>query len=246
MEEGLVLAMIAFALGGILKGAIGAGTPVVAVPIMSLYYGVPFAVSVFALPAVLSNLWQAVQFREHLMPWRFVGPLVAAAALGTVGGAALLVSLPGEFLMGVVALATLVYVLFRAARPNWVLDQGLARRIAVPTGFVAGVLQGAAGISAPASLTFLNAMRLPREVFIATISMFFLSMAVVQFASVWGFGLLTPQRFGISVIACLPLFGAMPVGGWIARFLSREAFDKIVMGLLILLALRLLWKAVLG
>ena len=54
----IALAALAFACGGILKGAIGAGAPVIAVPILALLYDVPLAVALFTLPNLLSNSWQ--------------------------------------------------------------------------------------------------------------------------------------------------------------------------------------------
>lgn len=240
MEEGLILAFVAFAVGGILKGAIGAGTPVVVVPIMSLYFGVPFAVAVFALPAFLSNLWQLWRFRADLLPLRFVGVMMAGAMAGAGIGTAMLARLSSDLLMAVVAAMTLAYVGFRLMRPDWSLAHGPAQRLVGPVAFASGLLQGAAGISAPLSLTFVSAMRLPRPAFIATVSAFFWSMSVVQLPAQWALGILTPERLAISLAACVPLFGAMPLGGWLARFLPREVFDKLVMALLVVIAVRLL------
>src|SRR3546814_7645556 len=73
--------------------------------------------------------------------------------------------------------AVFLYIACRLARPDWVLDLGIATRLAAPAGFAGGLLQGAAGISAPISITFLNAMRIDRAAFIATISVFFVAMS---------------------------------------------------------------------
>ncbi len=244
MDEGLIMAFVAFALGGVLKGAIGAGTPVIAVPIMSLYYGVPFAVSVFAIPAFLSNIWQLWQFRADLMPRRFVLPLTFGAGVGAALGTVMLAGLSGRVLMMVVAGLALIYVAFRIRRPGWSLQHGMATKIAAPVGVGCGILQGAAGISAPLSISFISALGLSRPGFIATISALFMAMSIVQIPSLWAVGLLTPERAGISLMACLPLFAGMPLGEWLARFISRDSFDKIVMALLTLIALRLFWEAI--
>ena len=244
MEQGLIMALVAFALGGVLKGAIGAGTPVVAVPIMALYYGVPFAVAVFALPSLLSNLWQAWKYRAALLPRRFVVPLGLGAAAGAAIGSVMLANLSSATLMGGVAAMTLAYVGSRLARPGWTLPDTAAQRIVWPVATLSGILQGAAGISAPVSITYLNAMRLGRESFIATISLFFGSMSLVQVPLLAYLGVLTSERLTLSAIACVPLFAAMAAGAWMARFIPRDTFDRIVMALLVLIALRLLWQAV--
>ncbi|MFP4239760.1 sulfite exporter TauE/SafE family protein [Rhodosalinus sp.] len=244
MEEGLLLIALAFAAGGVLKGAIGAGVPVIVVPIMALYHGVPFAVAVFALPSLLSNGWQGWHYRAHLLPARFLILLTLGAGLGAAIGSVLLAALSGPVLMGTVAGMTLAYVAFRFARPHWVLERHVADRLVMPAGLVAGVMQGAAGISAPVSITFISAMRLPREAFIATISVLFLAMSVVQIPALWSLGILTPDRLMLSLAACVPLFGGMPVGNVLARYMARETFDRIVMALLVVIAVRLAWAAV--
>ena len=243
METGIVMAILAFAMGGVLKGAIGAGTPVIAVPILSLYYGVPFAVTVFALPAVLSNLLQLWQFRRDLLPERFIWPMGLGAGVGAGLGTVILVSLPAQILMISVAGATLAYVGFRLARPDWQLGYDLAARVVLPVSVLAGIMQGAAGISAPISLTFISALRLERAAFIGTISAFFLAMSLVQLPALWGVGLLTGEKLLYSLGLCIPLFAAMPLGGWLARFIPPAMFERIVMALLVLIAARLLWAA---
>jgi uncharacterized protein len=169
MIEGLLVAMIAFALGGILKGAIGAGTPVVVIPLMSIYFDVPFAVSVFAFPALASNIWQDWQFRDALLDPGFAIQLALGAAAGALIGTFLLASLPSDTLSIVVGVLAQLYVVFRLAKPDWRLDYEVARRIVVPAGVLSGLLQGAAGISAPVSMTFLHALHMTRSQFIATI-----------------------------------------------------------------------------
>ena len=50
----LVIAATGIAFGGFLKGATGAGAPVVGVPILALVFNVPMAVAVFSVINLLS------------------------------------------------------------------------------------------------------------------------------------------------------------------------------------------------
>lgn len=243
MIEGLLVAMIAFALGGILKGAIGAGTPVVVIPLMSIYFDVPFAVSVFALPALASNIWQGWQYREALLDRGFVVRLALGASAGALVGTVLLASLPSDVLSVIVGLLALGYLGFRLAKPDWRLAFGPARKMAVPAGVLSGLLQGAAGISAPVSMTFLHALHLSRPQFIATISVLFSAMSIVQIPTLWQLGVLDGQRFMISVLACAPLFLGMPVGAWLTRHIRPALFDRLIMLMLFVIALRLILGA---
>ena len=122
----LALAGLALLLGGILKGATGAGSPIVAIPILSQLYGVPFAVTVFVIPNVLTNLWQLWQYKRHIKGTRFAVIMAVSGGFGAGLGSVMLVYLPAESLMLSVGVVVLLYVGFRLARPVWRLPQDTA------------------------------------------------------------------------------------------------------------------------
>jgi uncharacterized membrane protein YfcA len=239
----LLLACFGIALGGFLKGATGAGTPVVGVPILALVFGVPKAVAIFSVLNLLSNIWQAWAYRGAVARMRFALTFAAAGALGAGAGSVLLAALPTDVLMGVLSGVVFLYVGLRLARPGWTLDRASGERVAGPVGLVAGLMQGAGGISAPVSVTFLNAMRMERAEYVATISVFFLAMCLVQIPALAALGILTWDRAALALAGAIPLFGAMPLGERAARHVSKETFDKLILALLVLVALRLGWAA---
>src|SRR3546814_1424176 len=80
----------------------------------------------------------------------------------------------------------------------------------------------------PISITFLNAMRIDRPAFIATISVFFVAMSAMQIPLLVGWGVLTPLRLLLSVAAILPLAAGMPLGAMLARrFRSEEHTSEL-------------------
>lgn len=229
----------ALALGGLLKGAAGAGAPVVAIPVIAAFFDVRLAVAAMVTSNFASNLWQVVEFRharlEGAITWRFS----LTAALGALFGTFLLVILPERALVLIVALSVTAYIALRLAHPHFRLGPEPARRLAMPAGLAAGLMQGAAGISAPVTLSFLNAMRLTRPAFIATVSTIFLAMSLVQLPALFATGVMTPEIFTLSVVALVPLLVFMRLGSWLARHMSPDAFDRLTLLLLGALALRL-------
>ena len=240
---GLILGGIGLALGGILKGATGAGAPILAVPLLAMVYDVPLAVAIFTLPNLMSNVWQAWHYRAHRAHPGLTWGFALAGAAGAGVGSAMLVSLSSDILMLVVAAVVFLYIGFRVARPHWALDLAVAARLALPAGFAGGVLQGAAGVSAPVSITFLSATRMDRSAFIATISIFFAAMSLVQIPLLAFWGVLTPPRALFSALAILPLLGTMPLGAALARRVSKAAFDRLILVLLGVIAVRLVLHA---
>lgn len=240
---GIVLAILGLSLGGLLKGATGAGAPIVAVPILAMYFNVPLAVTIFAMPNLLTNIWQSWAFRKHQLPSRFTILFAAGGGIGAGIGTVLLANLPGHALTLTVASAVLAYLAFRVIHPGWMLRYRVAERLAFPVSTLAGALGGAAGVSAPISLTFLNAMKLERPQFIATISTFFAAMGAVQVPMLVGYGFMDWKRFILSMGAIVPVLAFMPVGSWLARRVSSAIFDKIILVLLAGISLRLIAQA---
>ena len=243
---GLAAILLALVLGGVMKGATGAGAPVVAVPVIAAFTDVRLAVLVMVVPNIATNALQLIRYRgggtRDGLAWRFG----LGGALGAIVGTFLLVALPVRALSLIVAVAVAVYVLLRVARPDMRLGRARALRWSVPAGLVGGVLQGAGGVSAPVSVSFVNAMRLERVPFIVTMSTFFLVMSLAQVVALAGGGLLNTATVLLSVAACVPLLAAMPLGNYLATKVSAQTFDRLILALLVALAARLLWTAILG
>ncbi len=242
----IAIVCVCLFMGGLLKGATGAGAPVLAVPALATFFDVRFAVVTMLVANLSTNSWQGWRFRRHLPDKRFVLPFIIGGGIGVIAGSLLLVSLPQRWLALAVALAVFAYIGMRLAKPHWQLDLATGTRLALPAGALSGLLQGASGLSAPASLSFLNALRFDRPTFIAAISALFTTFTAIQFVTLVLAGLVTPYGFMISVGALIPVSLAMPVGAWLARHLSPVVFDRIILAFLGVLALKLFMDAVLG
>jgi uncharacterized membrane protein YfcA len=246
MLENVLLVGLAFALGGILKGATGAGAPLLAIPILALLYDVPTAITLFAIPNLVPNVWQAWRYRANRMPTPFLARFTLAGALGTGLGTYALANVNSTYLLLIVALAVVAYILFRLMRPDWTLPYATALPLAIPVGLVGGALQASGGISAPVSLTFLNAMQPERGTFISTISSFFIAIALVQIPLLTIYGFLTLQLFALSIASLVVIVAFMPVGNYLVRFVPKQVFDRIILGLLALLSLKMLSQVVMS
>jgi hypothetical protein len=235
---------IAMTLGGILKGATGAGLPVIAVPVLATIYDVRVAVAVMVLPNLISNLRQVWKFRKAPHDPVFVRTIAMTGAVGAGVGTVALAWLHPIYVQLVMIVIITVYIALRLARLKMLVPMTLARRMVGPVGLIGGMLQGAVGISAPAAVTFLNAIRLERATFIFTVSAFFAAMCVVQLPLQIGYNIMTANTALLGLFALLPLTIALPVGEWIGKKFSAELFDIAILVFLTALAVKLLFDVV--
>lgn len=229
------------ALAGLVKGALGAGLPIVAVPVLASFFDVPFAIALLAVPVAVTNLWQLWQYRAERVGRRWLWGQCLLAGIGIMIGTWLLASLPADVLSIVLAVVLVAYIVLRVVHPHWRLPPAIVPRVAPAVGFLAGLLQGSTGISAPFSVTFVSALGVARPAFVFILSALFISFSLFQVPSLVVAGILTWDRLLLSALALVPILAAMPAGAWLAGRLSRETFDRLVLALLAVSTVKLVY-----
>lgn len=239
MTQDLIIIFAALALGGFVKGATGAGMPIVAVPVLASFFDVPFAIAIMVVPTIVTNLWQISKFREERHAVLWLKWMWIMAGLGIVAGTWLLTSVSSDMLSAALGVVVILYIILRLSRPQWHIKPGTARRAAPTAGLISGLLQGATGISAPVSITFLTSIQLARPQFVFAISVLFVGFALVQLPVLAFAGVLTWERAAYSALALIPVAVAMPVGGWVGARLSHRAFDRVILLVLAAIVIKL-------
>lgn len=237
----IIAILIAFALGGILKGATGAGAPIVTIPVIAAFYDVRVAVIIMVIPNLLTNIGQIYQFRKTILPSFFTVSFAIGGGIGAFVGTILLANLSIKILTLSVAFIVIIYIFLKLIVPSWKLIYKKATKLVFILGAAGGVLQGSAGLSAPISITFLNAMKLERNQFIPTISVYFGVMSIFQMPTLYYYDFLNFEIIIASLVSTIVLLSFMPIGSWIAKSVSKEKFDKITLILLAFIAVRIIY-----
>ena len=233
--------LIAFALGGTLKGATGAGAPIITIPVIAAFYDVRIAVIIMVIPNLLTNISQIYQFRKTILPLFFTFSFALGGGIGAFIGTMLLINLPIKILTLAVAFIVIIYIILKLVVPSWKLTYKKATKLVFIMGTGGGVLQGSAGLSAPISITFLNSMKLERKQFIPTISVYFGIMSIFQFPTLYYYNFFNLEITLLSVFSTVILICFMPLGSWFAKNMSKDVFDKIILILLSFIALRIIY-----
>lgn len=237
----IIAILVAFSLGGILKGATGAGAPIITIPVIAAFYDVRIAVIIMVIPNLLTNIGQLYQFRKTILPKFFTLSFAIGGGIGAFLGTILLANLSIKILTLSVAFIVIVYILLKLLVPSWKLTYEKAKKLVFLMGSLGGILQGTAGLSAPISITFLNSMKLERNQFIPTISVYFGVMSIFQMPTLYYYNFLNLEIILVSCISTLVLLSFMPIGSWIAKSVSKESFDKITLILLGFIAFRIIY-----
>ena len=238
----VIIMIVAFALGGLVKGATGAGSPVIAIPVLTVFFDAKLAVAIMAVPNLFSNLVQIKQFRRSVENLTFSLKLSAFGTLGCLGGTLFFILTSTRVIELLVAIITVLYVVLSFKKNSKKLSQQFAKKMVPPIGLLGGFVQGTCGVSAPIALAFLNAIGMKRAEFIFTISCFFGAMAAIQIVSLSFFNFMTWQLFLLGLLSLAPIFLGMSLGDKLTKKISSQSFEKLILVFLILLSLQIFLK----
>ncbi len=241
----LLLVSLIVAGAATVKGAIGFGFPLVAVPLLSSILGPRVAVPLIAIPTGVSNLIMIVRGKGAPVRGALI-MVLAGITVGTVIGALLFKVLDPRPLSVLVGTMTLLYVLATVFRLTVRIPAEFGDRAAPVVGVVTGVIGGATGIFAPPLATYLHMLQLAKTEFVFWITLLFAAGNIVQIASYVHLGLYGGPVLPMSLAACIP----MAVGTWVGLVLQDrmdpEVFNRVILAIVFLASLNLLWHGVLG
>ena len=236
----LVIVVASFA-GALVKGVTGLGYPVLAVPLVALVTGIEDAVVVVAIPNLVANIALCWEARDARGEARDLGRLVGFGIVGAVIGTIALVRLPEQPLLIALACTVGVFVVQMIRRPELGLDAATATRWSPVAGLFTGLMQGAVGVSGPIVATWLHGYRLAVQTYVFSVTVIFGVTGAVQLA-VQG-QLLQGDRLLGALLAGVGVVIALPLGLRLRHRLSGPAFDKVVLGVLLVSAVSLLVEA---
>lgn len=238
------MVFVAIAIGAFLKGITGLGLPVVALPVLSYFLGLPHAISVLMLPILITNLHQSVQTRDAWREAEFLWPGLLTGAVGLSAGTWILnVMDPNRLNLGL-GLMLFLYIGLRLFSPQFAFADKTAGRFAPLAGFLGGFAQGSTGLCAAVIVPFLQSTRMSRTAIVFTISTVFLIFSIFQFVTFLVAGLIKPSFLVESALALIPVAIFMPLGGWLSPRLPKKIFDRIFLVVLTVVATGLIEKAI--
>lgn len=227
----LAIVLAAVIVGSVVKAVTGMGLPLVVIPIAALFTDVESAVVVIALPNLLANGVLAVRERSSFAATRDLPALAGFSIIGAIVGTLLFVNVPEEPLILALVVAIVGYIVLFFAKPDHRTGPEQSRRLAPGVGLLAGVFQGAIGISGPIVGSWIHSYRLDRSGHILSITLLFLVSGLTQFAILVASGQLG-GRVVATLLACVPVLASIPVGTALRTRVSSRGFDLAIIGLL--------------
>lgn len=243
----ILIVMATFLTGGLVKGALGLGLPVVALAFLAAPLGLKAAMAVMLAPCLLTNIWQAFTGGSLMFILRGFWSFFLAAAIGIWFGVSILAVARNEVLLGLLGVVLCAYSVLAMTRPQIPPPRPSRRVVYNPiAGGLGGLMFGMTGTFIVPGLLYLQAMDFGRNTFVQAMGIAFLVITSALTISMTGRSLITQDLAILSLTAIPPTFAGMIIGRRIRHRISEELFRRLFFIALFVTGVYMLTRALIG
>jgi len=228
---------------GAVKGVLGIGLPLTAVPLLNQVLDLPTAVALLTVPMFASNAGQALEGGRTLTATRSLLPVIVPLIVGVAIGTELLVTADRRVVYGFVGVCLVTLAVALAALPGYRLSPGAQRWMGPCAGLVSGILGGVAALYGPPLVFYLVGVGLDRHAFVKQISILFVVAALALIIAFGGSGHMSLADLAISAGAMAPTYLGMRFGQAVRNRVQTRTFRVLVLAFVLLSGLDLLRRA---
>jgi uncharacterized membrane protein YfcA len=220
---------MAFLAGGIVKGVISIGLPLVALPLLLLVVDVKTAIALMMVSLIVSNLLQALEGPGTMKVLRRFAPLIIPLVVGTLIGTTLFAILSQRTLELTIGPAVIVFTIASYLHPNLSIPPQSERWLGPLIGFGSGVIGGMTTFFGPILAAYVVGLGLTRDAFVKSISLIYVCASSSLLAGGVTHGYAGPKLLIFSALAMVPVYLGMSLGRIIRKRTDPERFRLLVL-----------------
>lgn len=225
--------------GGV-KGVLGIGLPLVAVPVLSQVMPVPTAIAVMTLPILVSNLYQGLDRRLVGPTLRRFWPMILAAMTTCLASAQLLVALDARSTYLALGAIVVAFAAFNLVSHRLTVPQHLERPLGPLVGVLAGALGGLSNFFGPPIIVYLVSLRLAKDAFVCAVGLSFVAAGLPLWGTLAARGVLGAEELLASAVFILPVMLGVLAGQRLRALVPQQAFRRVLLAVLLLMGLSLI------
>ncbi len=243
--EMIAIMAVALTVGGVVKGVVGLGQPLVTMAILLNFMPPIPVLGLLVMPILVTNLWQTARSGNITEPLRRFWPMITAALVFLFIGAQLIVAMDTQVLFGLLGACVVVFTGTSLARPNVPALRPETEKWAGPlAGAMGGFMGGISTIWGPPMTMYFVMLKLEKDYFVRTVGLAWLSLAVPLAFAYWQNGIFSGDIIPLSTAGCVPGMIGIRIGEKIRERIDQETFRKVMLVALLIIGLNLIRRAV--
>jgi uncharacterized protein len=229
--------------GGLVKGVVSIGVPLIAIPLLTGILSVKQAVLLIALPIIVGNIPQALEGGETWPALRGIGFLVLGAIIGIALGVKILLAIPGNLATAIAGLILVIACIVLLFTPKFSLPKRTAGPVGFIAGFFSGLMEGISAIPGPLLATYLIATGSTGKRFTKEIALV-LVISIAVLIAIFGQSHHASQAdLVISALAAIPVVAGIIIGRPLRDALPPRVFRIVVLIFIIVAAIQMILRS---
>jgi uncharacterized membrane protein YfcA len=238
-----LIVICALVAGGLVKGVVSIGVPLIAIPLLTGILSVKQAVLLLSLPIFIGNIPQALEGGKTWETAKSIGFLIVGTMIGIATGVKILLAISSSTATGIAGIVLILACIMLLAAPKYALPKGLGRPAGLVIGFVCGLMEGVSAIPGPLLATYLLATGATGKRFTKEIALVLLFSIVALIATFGQSRHASGADLLISALASLPVVAGIIMGRPLRDALPPAAFRVAVLVIILFAAVQMVRRA---
>ncbi|MBL8631400.1 MAG: sulfite exporter TauE/SafE family protein [Rhodospirillaceae bacterium] len=238
-----LIVLVGFFAAGLAKGTFGVGMPFFGMPVMTLAIPFQTSLAMFAVPNFTANFQQMLMGGSVVKNFkRFAGLL--APMLATIPfSVQFLVKVDQNTCLLVFGVLSAVFAGVQMFPVKFTITPAQEKWLSPLMGLMAGALAGVSGLYGPVLIVYLIALRLPKDDFVAVLSMMYFLGSVALYLALAVTNVLTLQVLAASAVGAVVIGVMVHYGQYVRKRIDDAKYRKLILLLLIGIGLEMTWRA---
>ncbi len=226
--------LAAYLFGGVVKGIVGIGLPLVLVPLTTQFLELPAAIAILTVPMIATNIGQASEGGDTLAAIRRLVPVLITLIPGIWIGVRLLLGIDRHLMNTILGCTFVILAVLLLCMPRLRLDPRSDWWSGPLVGLAAGLLGGISAMFGPPMIVWMVGRGTEPDAFVKSMAILAFAGSASLLLALGGSGAMSLPDLLVSACAIVPIQLGMPVGRWLRRRIEPAYFR---IGVLVLLAL---------
>ena len=235
----VAVAIVAFVVAGIAKGALGMGLPPVALGILSFALPLEASLAIMVIPTMLSNVWQAIYGGGFRPLMRRFGTMAAGSVVALLAVALAFGKLGTPTAAGWVGVVLVVYALLALTAWRPAVSRSAERWANPLIGVLSGAVAGVTGVAAVPFLPYMQSLEMDRHELVQALGIMFLFIIGALMVALALQGSFTPVNLAGGIGAIAPTFLGVWLGQKARRRIPAERFRLVFLVGMLLVGLQM-------
>ena len=240
----ILMIFAAFFVGGLCKGAIGFGLPIVVISLLSMFVPVSFGIALNVIPPFILNIWQSTHKASVTKNFMQFWPIFLGLVLGVFTATLFIVGLSPNLILGAVGIVILGFCVNSLWGISITIPKKREKSYGLLTGALCGIMGGLTSVSVPPLIVFLTALRLQKDDFVSVLGLYFVFASATLIIAYSTIGLLNttfiPLALTCTAVGAIGMF----IGQKIRNKLDQKKFYNAVLIVLALISLNLIQRSI--